>query len=93
MLNHERRKEEDRKIHDHYKPIEIKEEELKKRPGKKKLIRDLRFLQEQLAMVTNIEVEKKIKKFKQEHFEWVGKLGKYLAWQLKKKRGKSDKCD
>lgn len=47
----------------------------------------MRFLQEQLATVANKEVERNIKKLKQIRFEWADKLGKYLAWQLKKKRG------
>lgn len=44
-------------------------------------------------MVANKEVERNLLKLKQLRFEWADKSGKYLAWQLKKKRGKSDKCD
>lgn len=62
------------------KNIKQKERELKKRPGKKKLTKDIKILQEQLNSLLNEAVCWNLKRLQQKSFEGANKPGKYLAW-------------
>lgn len=68
----------------------IKEKERKpKRPGgRKKDTIELKMLQEQLHCVLNKEIEYKIKFLKMKEFIGANKPGRFLAWQLKKRKEK-----
>lgn len=50
--------------------------------------REIKMLQEQFITLMMKDVEKKLKEMWQKSFERVDKLGKYLAWQIKKRREK-----
>lgn len=57
--------------------------ELEKRPGKKKLEKRIRLLQEQINTFENQEMLWAIKKLQQKYFDGANKSGKFLAQQLK----------
>lgn len=62
------------------------EKELKRKPGKKKLEKQLRILKQQKYSFENQEIVWNLKKLQQRSSEGVNKPGKFLAYQLKKKR-------
>lgn len=76
-------KEKLKQIQDEIKTIE---KELKRKPGKKKLEKQLRILKQQKYSFENQEIVWNLKKLQQRSSEGVNKPGKFLAYQLKKKR-------
>lgn len=65
-----------------------KEVELKRRPGKKKLEKQIRLLQEQIRSFDSQELLWTLKRLQQRSFKGANKLGKYLAYQLRKEKRK-----
>lgn len=63
-----------------------KEGELKKKPRKKTIIREIAIIQEQIKALERKEMEWNLKKLQQKTFEGQNKPGRYLAWQLKNKK-------
>lgn len=49
---------------------------------------ELKILQKQLHCLLNKEIENKIRMLRQKEFEGANKAGRFLAWQLKKRREK-----
>lgn len=49
---------------------------------------ELKILQEQLHCLLNKDIENKIRILRQKEFEDANKSGRFLAWQLKKRREK-----
>lgn len=65
-----------------------KEVELKRRPGKKKILAQIKRLQNQLDSIMNEEIYWQLKKTQQRYFESANKPGKLLASQIKKRQKK-----
>lgn len=65
-----------------------KEMILKKKPGKNKVEKQIRLLQEQIRMFEIQEVIRALKRLQQKTFDGSNKVGKYLAYQLRKKKEK-----
>lgn len=61
---------------------------LKRKPGKKKVEKQIRLLQEQIRTLESQEVLWTLKKLQQKLFDGSNKVGKYLMYQLKKKKEK-----
>lgn len=55
---------------------------------KKKDLTELRILQEQLHCLLNKEIHNKLLSLRQREFMGANKPGRFLAWQVKKIRGK-----
>lgn len=68
------------------KDLEETEKKLKKRPGNKKLERQLRMLKQQRNNLDNQEIIWNLRKLNQKYFERANKPGKFLANQLKKRK-------
>lgn len=64
---------------------------LKKKPGKKKLEKQIKLLQEKIRTYENQGVLWTLQKLQQKPFDGSNKIGKYLVYQLKKKREANDK--
>uniref|UniRef100_A0A670ICM2 Reverse transcriptase domain-containing protein n=1 Tax=Podarcis muralis TaxID=64176 RepID=A0A670ICM2_PODMU len=62
------------------------EQKLIKKPNNEKIRQEIKILQTQFAMTTNKEVEWNIKRLRQKNFEFANKPGKWLAWQVKKRK-------
>lgn len=60
--------------------------EFKKKPGKKKLEKQLKILKQQKNSFDNQEIVWKLKILQQKQFEGANKPEKFLAYQLKKRR-------
>lgn len=69
--------------------IKRKELELKRRPGSKKLEKQLRILKQQMNNHENREVVWNLRKLNQKIFEGANKVGRFLANQLKKRKEKN----
>lgn len=80
------RKEKEKEQEKLQKELENIENELKKKPGKKKLEKKRRMIQQQILTFETQEVTWALKKTQQRVFEGANKPGKYLAYILKKKR-------
>lgn len=65
--------------------ISKNEKELLKNPRNKAVKQNIKILQIQFSILLNQEIGWKIKMVKQRNFEFANKLGRMLAWQLKKK--------
>lgn len=74
-----------KKLEDLQNTIKQKEEQLKKHPGKKSIMQEIRVLQQQIENFTNYETCWALKRVQQKAFEGANKAGKYLAWHLEKK--------
>uniref|UniRef100_A0A670I8A5 Reverse transcriptase domain-containing protein n=1 Tax=Podarcis muralis TaxID=64176 RepID=A0A670I8A5_PODMU len=55
-------------------------------PKDEQSIQAIKMLQTQFSMLTSQEIEWKIKLMKQRYFESANKIGKFLAWQLRKRQ-------
>uniref|UniRef100_A0A670JBZ4 Reverse transcriptase domain-containing protein n=1 Tax=Podarcis muralis TaxID=64176 RepID=A0A670JBZ4_PODMU len=63
-----------------------KEQKLIKKPNNTKIKQEIKILQTQFSMLINKEVEWNIKRLRQKNFEFANKSGKWLAWQVKKRK-------
>lgn len=63
-----------------------KGKEVKKETGGKSILRQIKVLQEQTENFADEEICRNFKSLQQKSFEGTNKVGKYLVWQLKKKR-------
>uniref|UniRef100_A0A670HYC8 Reverse transcriptase domain-containing protein n=1 Tax=Podarcis muralis TaxID=64176 RepID=A0A670HYC8_PODMU len=68
------------------KQIKENEKKLIINPKDEQSLQTVKFLQTQYSMLTNQEIENKIKIMRQRYFESANKIGKFLAWQLRKKQ-------
>uniref|UniRef100_A0A670KIE8 Reverse transcriptase domain-containing protein n=1 Tax=Podarcis muralis TaxID=64176 RepID=A0A670KIE8_PODMU len=62
------------------------EQKLIKKPNNEKIKQEIKTLQTQYAMIINKEVEWNIKRLRQKNFEFANKSGKWLAWQVKRRK-------
>uniref|UniRef100_A0A670IED3 Reverse transcriptase domain-containing protein n=1 Tax=Podarcis muralis TaxID=64176 RepID=A0A670IED3_PODMU len=62
------------------------EQKLIQKPNCQKIKENIKILQAQFATIINREVEWNIKKLRQKNFEFSNKSGKWLAWQIKKRK-------
>lgn len=68
------------------KQIMDNEQKFIRKPNNSKIKQEIKTLQSQFAMIINKEVEWNIKKLRQRNFEFANKSGKWLAWQIKKRK-------
>lgn len=69
--------------------IKTKEQELTVHSQKKKILSEIKILQEQLQSILKEEVQKKIRLLSQRYFEGADKPGKFLDRWIKKQRAKA----
>uniref|UniRef100_A0A670IWQ4 Reverse transcriptase domain-containing protein n=1 Tax=Podarcis muralis TaxID=64176 RepID=A0A670IWQ4_PODMU len=62
------------------------EQKLIQKPNCQEIKENIKILQAQFATIINREVEWNIKKLRQKNFEFSNKSGKWLAWQIKKRK-------
>uniref|UniRef100_A0A670K332 Reverse transcriptase domain-containing protein n=1 Tax=Podarcis muralis TaxID=64176 RepID=A0A670K332_PODMU len=62
------------------------EQKLTKKPNNERILQEIKSLQTQFAMLINKEVEWNIKRLRQKNFEFANKSGKWLAWQVKRRK-------
>uniref|UniRef100_A0A670IBL2 Reverse transcriptase domain-containing protein n=1 Tax=Podarcis muralis TaxID=64176 RepID=A0A670IBL2_PODMU len=84
-----KKKNKDKRIKEILKQIMDNEQKLIKKPNNLKIKQEIKTLQTQFAMIINKEVEWNIKRLRQKNFEFANKAGKWLAWQLKKRKEQS----
>lgn len=84
-INARERKKREERMKDLQCKLKEKEKELLRKPGEKRLQMEIRLIKEIYGML-NKELEWKLKYLKQREFEGGNKPGKFLAWQIKKKR-------
>uniref|UniRef100_A0A670HN63 Reverse transcriptase domain-containing protein n=1 Tax=Podarcis muralis TaxID=64176 RepID=A0A670HN63_PODMU len=68
------------------KQIMVNEQKLSQKPNCQKVKERIKILQAQFATIINREVEWNIKRLRQKKFEFSNKSGKWLAWQIKKRK-------
>uniref|UniRef100_A0A670K5V5 Reverse transcriptase domain-containing protein n=1 Tax=Podarcis muralis TaxID=64176 RepID=A0A670K5V5_PODMU len=68
------------------KQIMENEQKLIRKPNCRKVKENIKILQTQFAIIINREVEWNIKKLRQRNFEFSNKSGKWLAWQIRKRK-------
>uniref|UniRef100_A0A670KCX7 Reverse transcriptase domain-containing protein n=1 Tax=Podarcis muralis TaxID=64176 RepID=A0A670KCX7_PODMU len=62
------------------------EQKLIKKPNNERIMQEIKSLQSQFAMIINKEVEWNIKRLRQKNFEFANKSGKWLAWQVRRRK-------
>uniref|UniRef100_A0A670KGT6 Reverse transcriptase domain-containing protein n=1 Tax=Podarcis muralis TaxID=64176 RepID=A0A670KGT6_PODMU len=71
------------------KQIMANEQKLAQKPNCQEAKERIKILQAQFATIINREVEWNIKKLRQKNFKFANKSGKWLAWQIKKRKERS----
>uniref|UniRef100_A0A670IB05 Reverse transcriptase domain-containing protein n=1 Tax=Podarcis muralis TaxID=64176 RepID=A0A670IB05_PODMU len=84
--NNYKKKIKQQKKEDILKQLRENERKLTINPKDEESLHTIKILQSQYTLLTNQEIEWKIKMMKQRYFESANKPGKYLAWQLRKKQ-------
>lgn len=86
-LNSREKKRKEKILKELQEKIREKEIDVQKSRKKKKKIVELKLLQE-LNNYINKQIERRNKIFKQKEFQGANKPGRFLAWQIKKRREK-----
>lgn len=87
-LNKRYKRQKEAKLHEILKLLEEKETELKRRPGKKKLLEQIKRLQNQYDSIISDELFWQFKRNNQRYFEGANKPSKYLASKIKSQEKK-----
>uniref|UniRef100_A0A670ITK0 Reverse transcriptase domain-containing protein n=1 Tax=Podarcis muralis TaxID=64176 RepID=A0A670ITK0_PODMU len=84
--NNYRKKIKQQKIEEILGQLREHEKKLTKNPKDEQSLQSIKILQRQYSILTNQEIEWKIKTMRQRYFESANKTGKFLAWQLRKRQ-------
>uniref|UniRef100_A0A670JNS3 Reverse transcriptase domain-containing protein n=1 Tax=Podarcis muralis TaxID=64176 RepID=A0A670JNS3_PODMU len=84
--NNYRKKIKQQKIEEILRQLREHEKKLTKYPKDEQSLQTIKILQRQYSILTNQEIEWKIKLMRQRYFESANKTGKFLAWQLRKRQ-------